>query len=143
MAKMGRASSPPTPINEKAVRPPTAVSASIPAVSSMRNWTAAPAAAPPGTMREMALPASSEVTTENHGEVRNGEALQRERAREVGHLGPEGHHEPDEVQGRQPGPRCDHGGDARQDEVDGDPDTTTTTARLATAFTERGCAPAR
>ena len=37
----------------------------------MRNWVAAPKAAPPGTMRLMALPDSCDVVTENHALVRN------------------------------------------------------------------------
>ncbi len=66
----GRASRPPMPRKEKAVSPPTASVASMPLVASMRNWAAAPAAAPPGTMSEMALPASWAVITENHALVR-------------------------------------------------------------------------
>ena len=66
----GRASSPPMPRNEKAVSPLTDSVASMPAVPSIRNWTAAPAAAPPGTMREMALPASWAVITANQALVR-------------------------------------------------------------------------
>ena len=42
----------------------------MPLTASMRNCTAAPAAAPPGTMREMALPASWAVMTENQALVR-------------------------------------------------------------------------
>ncbi len=52
------------------MRPPTASVASMPLTASIRNCTAAPAAAPPGTMREMELPASWAVTTENHALVR-------------------------------------------------------------------------
>jgi hypothetical protein len=66
----GRARSPPMPRNEKAVRPLTDSVASIPAVPSIRNWTAAPAAAPPGTMSEMALPDSWAVITANQALVR-------------------------------------------------------------------------
>ena len=58
------------PRKEKAVRPPTASLASIPLTASMRNCTAAPAAAPPGTISEMALPANWAVITENHALVR-------------------------------------------------------------------------
>ncbi len=58
------------PRNEKAVRPPTASVASMPLTASIRNCTAAPAAAPPGTMREMALPASWAVITANQALVR-------------------------------------------------------------------------
>ena len=42
----------------------------MPAVPSIRNWTAAPAAAPPGTISEMALPASWAVMTANQALVR-------------------------------------------------------------------------
>ena len=42
----------------------------MPLTASMRNWTAAPAAAPPGTIREMAFPESWAVITENHALVR-------------------------------------------------------------------------
>ena len=66
----GRANSPPMPRNEKAVSPPTASVASMPLVASIRNWVAAPAAAPPGTISEMALPASWAVMTENQALVR-------------------------------------------------------------------------
>ena len=69
--KMGRASSPPMPSREKAVSPATAVAGSFPAAASMRNWVAAPKAAPPGTMRLMALPDSCDVVTENHALVRS------------------------------------------------------------------------
>ena len=58
------------PRNEKAVSPATASVASIPLEASIRNWVAAPAAAPPGTIREMALPASWAVITENQALVR-------------------------------------------------------------------------
>ena len=58
------------PRKEKAVSPPTASVASIPLTASIRNCTAAPAAAPPGTISEMALPASWAVITENHALVR-------------------------------------------------------------------------
>jgi hypothetical protein len=70
-AKMGSASSPPTPSREKAVRPPTAVSVSNPAVVSMLNWTAAPAASPPGRLSVTALPASPAVTIANQPLVRS------------------------------------------------------------------------
>ena len=43
---------------------------SLPAAASMRNCVAAPTAAPPGTTRLMALPASCEVATENQALVR-------------------------------------------------------------------------
>ena len=68
---MGSASRPPTPSSEKAVRPPTAVSVSNPAVVSMLNWTAAPAASPPGRLSVTALPASPAVTTANQPLARN------------------------------------------------------------------------
>ena len=55
---MGSASRPPTPSSENAVRPPTAVSVSNPAVVSIWNWTAAPAALPPGRLLLTALPAA-------------------------------------------------------------------------------------
>ena len=66
----GSARSPPMPRNEKAVSPPTASVGSIPVAASIRNWVAAPAAAPPGTINEMALPASWAVITENQALVR-------------------------------------------------------------------------
>ena len=69
--KTGRASSPPMPSNEKAVSPATAVAGSFPASASIRNWVAAPKAAPPGTIRLMALPDSCDVVTENHALVRS------------------------------------------------------------------------
>ena len=68
--KMGRASRPPMPRTEMAVSPPTAVAGSLPEAASMRNCVAAPAAWPPGTTSEMALPASCEVATENQALVR-------------------------------------------------------------------------
>ncbi len=68
---MGSASSPPTPSSEKAVRAPTAVSVSNPAVVSMLNWTAAPPASPPGRESVTALPASPAVTTANQPLVRS------------------------------------------------------------------------
>ena len=43
---------------------------SRPLVASIRNCTAAPTAAPPGTMRVIALPASWDVMTGNHALVR-------------------------------------------------------------------------
>ena len=69
--KMGRASSPPMPSSEKAVNPATAVAGSFPAAASIRNWVAAPKAAPPGTIRLMAFPDSCEVVTENQALVRS------------------------------------------------------------------------
>ena len=50
--------------------PPTVSVASIPLSPSIRNCTAAPGAWPPGTMSEMALPASWAVTTGNQALVR-------------------------------------------------------------------------
>ncbi len=67
---MGRASSPPMPSSEKAVNPATAVAGSLPAVASMRNWVAAPKAAPPGTIRLIAFPESCDVVTEYQALVR-------------------------------------------------------------------------
>ena len=67
---MGSASSPAMPSNEKAVSPATAVAGSFPAAASMRNCVAAPNAAPPGTMRLIALPESCDVVTENQALVR-------------------------------------------------------------------------
>ena len=55
----------------KAVRAPTAVSVSNPAVVSMLNWRAAPAASPPGRLLVTALPASPAVTTANQPRVRS------------------------------------------------------------------------
>ena len=43
----------------------------MPLVASIRNCVAAPTAAPPGMMRLIALPASVDVITGNHGLVRN------------------------------------------------------------------------
>ena len=43
---------------------------SFPLAASIRNWAAAPTAAPPGMIRVIALPASVEVTTGNHALVR-------------------------------------------------------------------------
>jgi hypothetical protein len=68
-ANSGKASRPPAPGSENVVRPPTAVSVSNPAVVSMRNWTAAPAASPPGRVLVTALPASPAVTTGNQSFV--------------------------------------------------------------------------
>ena len=70
-AKTGRASRPPTPRRENAASPPTVESVSLPLVASMRNWTAAPTAAPPGMISVIALPASRDVTTGNHALVRS------------------------------------------------------------------------
>jgi hypothetical protein len=70
-AKSGSASRPPTPSSENAVSPPTAVSVSNPAAVSMLNWTAAPAASPPGRLSVTALPASPAVTTANQPRVRS------------------------------------------------------------------------
>ncbi len=69
-ANSGSASRPPTPSSENAVSPPTAVSVSNPAVVSMRNWTAAPAASPPGGPSVTALPVSPAVTRANQPRVR-------------------------------------------------------------------------
>ena len=69
-ANRGSASSPPTPSSENAVSPPTAVSVSNPAAVSMLNWTAAPAASPPGRLSVTALPDSPAVTTANQPRVR-------------------------------------------------------------------------
>jgi hypothetical protein len=68
---MGSASRPPTSSSENVVRPPTAVSVSNPAVVSMLNWTAAPAASPPGRVLVTALPASPAVATGNQFFVRS------------------------------------------------------------------------
>jgi len=70
-AKMGSASRPPTSSSENAVRPPTAVSVSNPAVVSIWNWTAAPAALPPGRLLVTALPVSPAVITGNQLRVRS------------------------------------------------------------------------
>ena len=70
-ANSGSASRPPTPSSENVVRPPTAVSVSNPAVVSMLNWTAAPAASPPGRLLVTALPVSPAVTTANQPRVRS------------------------------------------------------------------------
>ena len=70
-AKRGSASRPPTSSSENAVRPPTSVSVSNPAVVSILNWTAAPAALPPGRLLVTALPARPAVTTRNQPLVRS------------------------------------------------------------------------
>ncbi len=64
-ARIGSPSSAPAFSSEKAVSPATAVSGSNPAVVSIWNWTAAPAALPPGRMPLIELPASPAVTTAN------------------------------------------------------------------------------
>jgi hypothetical protein len=69
-AKTGSASRPPTPRRENAANPPTVELVSRPLAASIRNCTAAPTAAPPGTIRVMALPASWDVTTGNQPLVR-------------------------------------------------------------------------
>ena len=59
------------PSSEKVVSPATAVAGSFPEAASMRNCVAAPKAAPPGTMRLMALPDSCDVVTEYQAVVRS------------------------------------------------------------------------
>jgi len=54
-----------------AVSPETAASVLKPAVPSISYWTAAPAAAPPGRLFEMAFPVSAAVATENQAVVRS------------------------------------------------------------------------
>ena len=102
--KTGRASSPPMPRNEKAVRPPTASVASIPLTASIRNWVAAPAAAPPGTISEMALPANWAVITENHALVRRAMRWREKVHTKWIALGHQGRDEPEQVEGDQLGP---------------------------------------
>ena len=58
------------PSSEAAVMPPAALSASIPAVASIRNCTAAPAASPPGSTLVTAFPVNPAATTANHFLVR-------------------------------------------------------------------------
>src|SRR6516165_1207730 len=58
-------------MSEDAARPPAAASVFTPAFESIRNWTAAPAASPPGSVLVTALPASPAVTTANHPRVRS------------------------------------------------------------------------
>ena len=70
-AMAGRASRPPTPRRAEAARPPTVEVVSCPLTASIRNWTAAPMAAPPGMISVTALPASSDVMTGNQALVRN------------------------------------------------------------------------
>ena len=53
------------------MRLPTAVSVPNPAVVSMPNWTAAPAASPPGRLSVTALPASPAVMPANQPLVRS------------------------------------------------------------------------
>ena len=68
--RIGSMSRPPTPRSEDAASPPAAASEFTPAVASIRYWTAAPAAAPPGSVLVTVLPASPAVTTANHPRVR-------------------------------------------------------------------------
>ncbi len=56
--------------SETAVSDEAAVVVSTPPLVSIRIWSATPAAAPPGTTRLNALPASWLVTTGNHSVVR-------------------------------------------------------------------------
>ena len=118
-ANTGRASRPATPRSEKAVRPPTASPASMPLVASIRNCTAAPAAAPPGMIRLMELPASWAVTTGNQALVRRRDPLEREGAGEVGRLGDHGGSQPDEVDAGQLGKGGKDGDDLRRHEIQG------------------------
>ena len=66
----GRAISPPMPSSEAAVIPSTALSVSMPAVASILNCTAAPAASPAGRTLVTALEASPAATTANRFLVR-------------------------------------------------------------------------
>ena len=59
------------PISEVAVSPLAAVAAEIPAWPSMRYCSAAPAAAPPGTILLSAFPESCDVATPNQERVRS------------------------------------------------------------------------
>ena len=63
----GRPSSVAVEISETAVTLVAAQAVPMPAWRSMSNCMAPPAAAPPGTMRLKALPASCAVATGNHG----------------------------------------------------------------------------
>jgi hypothetical protein len=63
----GRPSSVAVEISETAVTLVAARAGAMPAVLSMSNCIAPPAAAPPGTMRLKALPASCAVAMGNHG----------------------------------------------------------------------------
>src|SRR6266545_3701570 len=59
-------------VSKDTVVSPTAVDApSSPPTVSMRYWSAAPAGAPPGTIRLNAFPASCDVTTRNHPSLRS------------------------------------------------------------------------
>ena len=109
------------PRNEKAVRPPTASVASIPLTASIRNCTAAPAAAPPGTMREIELPASWAVITGNQALVRRAMRWREKVQAKWAHLGHHGRDEPQQVQRGQLGPRVEHGEQLGQHQVEGHP----------------------
>ena len=67
MLMTGSPSSVAVEISETAVTPVAAQVVPMPAWRSMSNCMAPPAAAPPGTMRLNALPASWAVATGNHG----------------------------------------------------------------------------
>ncbi len=69
MLRIGRPSSVAVEISETAVTLVAARVGAMPARLSMSNCMAPPAAAPPGTMRLKALPASCAVATGNHSLV--------------------------------------------------------------------------
>ena len=118
--KIGRASNPAMPSSEKAVRPPTAVAVSFPDAASMRNCVAAPKAAPPGTTRLMALPASCDVATENQALVRSAIRCSAMVQAKCATCEDDGEREPDGVERGQLRKGGEDLGQAREDEVDGD-----------------------
>ena len=69
MLRMGRPSSVAVEISDTAVTLVAARVGAMPARLSMSNCMAPPAAAPPGTIRLKALPASCAVATGNHSSV--------------------------------------------------------------------------
>ena len=117
----GRASSPPMPRKEKAVRPPTASVGSMPLTASIRNWAAAPAAAPPGTIKRDGVAGQLGGDHREPGLGAQGDALEREGADEVGPLGHQRGDEPEQVERDQLGPGVEHGDELGQHQVEGHP----------------------
>ena len=70
-ARTGSAKSVPELMNDAAASPVPIVAASRPELTSIRYWMAAPAAAPPGTIRLNALPEICAVAIANHFPVRS------------------------------------------------------------------------
>ena len=137
-ANTGRASNPATPRSEKAVSPPTASPASMPLVANIRNCTAAPAAAPPGMIRLMALPGQLGRDHWEPGLGPQRDPLEREGAGEVGRLGDQA--APSQMKST----LASWGNEVKTAMIFGattyraTPAMTTTMARLTTAFHERG-----